>query len=254
MDATHFFRLRLDSRDRNLIFMHPARVEVWSNRRAIALALAAFTVAGCRDSGPGPYDTAGIVGLCRDAITALTRPCRAFWLLPESGAVGTAVLVGDSARVRAFSDSGFTAASWAVGAGLSITSSTPTALWAKATLAGTYTVSATALGGRTASTTIVVVDSSAIVSLSTDPNRSETRRAGSVYLRLNLIDAAGRSVAGTAQWSASNTTLVTITPQSYDSFGTFMPGARVTMHGQGSVTLTATFRNLSANINLFITP
>jgi hypothetical protein len=131
---------------------------------------------------------------------------------------------------------------------------TPAMIWSKALASGNSLVTANAAGGRTASTTITAVDSAAITSLTAPATFSETVRAGTTFISITLRDATGREVAAVPHWSASNNALVSISPQTYSSYGFFMPGAYVTLHGTGSVTLTVTFRNLTRQIPVFITP
>ena len=209
----------------------------------------------CHDGGPKPIDTAGIEYPCTDMQTGLSRPCRALWLVPGPGERGSVVLLGDSVAVRAFSDSAFTVSSWVAGPALGVSSaSTGSLMWASALAVGSATITANAFGGRSATTTITIVDSSAITSLTAPATYSETIRAGAAFLQVYLRDATGREVAATPQWSASNNALVSIKPQTYSAFGYYYPGAYVTLKATGSVTLTVTYRNLSANIQLFITP
>ena len=215
--------------------------------------VSAAMLSACRDAGPRPIDTAGPVYTCTDFLTGLGRPCRALWLEPAQGARGTVTLVGDTVPVRAMSDSGFTVLNWTVGPTLEKRTSTGTMLWMTALATGTSTVTATATGGRTATTSITAVDSAAIAAIVAPATYSETIRAGALFLSVVLRDASGRDVAATPQWTASNA-LVTIAPQAYTVYGYFQPGAYLTLKGQGSVTLTVTFKGLTSQVQLFITP
>ena len=223
---------------------------------AVIIIVAAAMLAACKDAGPNPIDTAGTLYPCNDTQTGLSRPCRALWLEPATGAPGSIVLVGDSLPVRALSDSGFIVANWSVEGPLGMTAITPTPamIWSKALATGNSIVTANGAGGRTASTTITAVDSATITALTGPTTFSETVRAGTTFIPVALRDASGRAVVAVPQWSASNNALVTIKPQSITSSGFFYPGAYVTLHGTGSVTLTVTFRNLTRQISVFITP
>jgi hypothetical protein len=220
------------------------------------IVVAAAILAACSDAGPNPIDTASTLYPCTDTQTGLSRPCRALWLEPATGAPGSIVLVGDSLPVRALSDSGFMVANWSVEGPLGTTAiaPTPAMIWSKALAAGNSIVTANTAGGRRASTTITAVDSAAITALTGPTNVTATVRAGTTFIAVALRDASGREVVAVPQWSASNNALVSISPQSYSSYGFFMPGAYVTLHGTGSVTLTVTFRSLTRQIPVFITP
>lgn len=213
----------------------------------------AAMLSACRDAGPTPIDTAGPDYPCRDLQTGLGRPCRALWLEPAEGARGSIILVGDTVPVRALSDSGFTVSNWSVGPTLEKRTASGAILWSKALTTGNSTVTAMAAGGRSATTSITAVDSTAIAAIVAPANYSETIRAGTFFLSVALRDASGRDVAAIPQWTASNS-LVTIAPQAFTSYGYFQPGAYLTLKGQGSVTLTVTFKGLTSQVQLFITP
>ena len=195
--------------------------------------------------------------LCLDLKTGYDRPCLAVWLEPMAGERGSIVLLGDSLPIRALSDSGFSVTSWTLGGGAlghaNVPSPRPMSHWVKALAIGNGTITAAA-EGRTASTTISVVDSAAITSLGIFGTTSETIRAGSARISHLLRDAAGREIAAMPMWSASNNLVTIRPPQLYTAYDFFDPAVYLTLNAVGTVTITATFGTLTAKTTLVITP